>query len=986
MTARQALGRLQREGLIASQQGRGTFVRDSHHAVAFPIEDQLSRPLQAAPIPVAALDAGGNVRSWNAACEQLFGWSSAEVLGSRPPQVPDGRWPEFLASMECAMQGERVAGLESCWQTREGSRLTVTISMAPLHDAAGYVSGVILYALDITGQKQVEEALRQSEERFRTTFDHAAMGLAHTDLNGGWLLINQRLLDLYGYTRDELSALRFQDITHPDDLEADLTQLERLLAGEIDSYSLEKRYLRKDGAVLWAHVTISLAREVTGEPKYIIALVDDIGARKRAEEALRESQARLARIVETIADGVVLHDLEGRITFANPAAEEILGLKRGDSTTGPYHHRDWTLATLDGHELSHEERPVVRTMRSGKGIRDVELVVARPDGAKALVSMNTAPLVDVRGAVVASVTSMRDISQRKQTEEALRKSEERYRRVVEVSPAPIVIHSAGRIRYANRAALTLMGATDPGQILGMPTLSFVHPSSHNQVRVRVKQTETAEGTETEPAEHKLVRLDGQVIDVEVAGMSISYDDSLATLAVLRDITEQKHAAEQLKHQALHDALTGLPNRTLLRDRLQQAILSAQRYSAPLALLLMDLNRFKEVNDTFGHHYGDLLLQQLGARLQRVLRASDTVARLGGDEFAIILPATDAAGAAQAIPRVQAALREPLVVEGQTLEVGASIGIALYPQHGEDDATLLRHADVAMYVAKRGRVDYAVYEPSRDEYTPSRLAMIAELRHAIARDELLLHYQPKIDVKTGVVAHAEALVRWHHPSRGIIPPAQFIPLAEETGLIEPLTVRVLQAALRQCRAWHETGRQVRTAVNLSTRSLQGDQLIETISKLVRTWAVSPARLAVEITETTLMADPDRAMTVLSRLHDMGVSICVDDFGTGYSSLAYLKRLPIDEIKIDRSFVNDMAINDNDAVIVRSVIDLGHNLGLQVTAEGVEDRETWEMLAAMGCDTIQGYYLSPPLPGGDFLSWLSQHQAPSLAQPQPPALFR
>ena len=439
-------------------------------------------------------------------------------------------------------------------------------------------------------------------------------------------------------------------------------------------------------------------------------------------------------------------------------------------------------------------------------------------------------------------------------------------------------------------------------------------------------------------------------------------------AQIGQFIERVRAQEALRHQALHDALTGLPNRTLLQDRLDHALQTAQREQGVLSLLLMDLNRFKEINDTLGHQHGDLLLQQVGSRVRDALRASDTVARLGGDEFAVLLPGADAAGAVRVAQAVLAALAAPFDVKGQDLGVGASIGIALFPAHGADVQTLLRQADVAMYVAKRAGSGYAVYDTKHDGHSPARLTLESALRHAIAHGELILHYQPKAEVATGRVHRVEALVRWSHPEQGIIPPDQFIPLAEQTGLIAPLTRWVLDTALRQCRAWQGRGLHVGVAVNLSMRTLHDADLPETVACLLQRYAIAPGLLTLEVTESALMVDPTQAQSVLERLAQLGVKLSIDDFGTGYSSLGYLKQLPVHEIKIDKSFVIGMSANDKDTAIVRSVSDLSHNLGLAVVAEGVEDRATWDLLAALGCDMAQGYYLSRPLPAADLERWL------------------
>jgi diguanylate cyclase len=424
------------------------------------------------------------------------------------------------------------------------------------------------------------------------------------------------------------------------------------------------------------------------------------------------------------------------------------------------------------------------------------------------------------------------------------------------------------------------------------------------------------------------------------------------------------------HQALHDSLTGLPNRELFADRVGQAIRAADRELQPAALLLLDLDRFKDVNDTLGHHHGDQLLCEVGTRLEAALRQVDTVARLGGDEFAVLVPGATAEGAAAVADKLRTALHAPLTLDGVTLDLDASIGIAVYPDHGNDTAELLQHADVAMYSAKQTHAGFMVYDPAVDQHSPRRLALLGGLRRALERDELVLHYQPKADLRSGLILGAEALVRWQHPEHGLLGPGEFIPLAERTGLIHPLTRWVLDAALRQAAQWRRDGHQLSVAVNVSTRCLLDPGLPDQVAERLEAWQVPAGSLVLEVTESAVMADPARALDVLGRLHGLGVRLAVDDFGTGYSSMAYLKALPVDELKVDRSFVGQMAESSSDAVIVRSTIDLGHNLGLRVVAEGVESQETWRKLEALGCDTAQGYYLGRPMSPADLEHWLAQ----------------
>jgi len=427
---------------------------------------------------------------------------------------------------------------------------------------------------------------------------------------------------------------------------------------------------------------------------------------------------------------------------------------------------------------------------------------------------------------------------------------------------------------------------------------------------------------------------------------------------------------ELRHQAFHDALTGLPNRSLLFDRFSQVLLAAKRAGTTTGLLVIDLDRFKEVNDTFGHHYGDELLAQIGPRLRLELRESDTVARLGGDEFAVLLPdITDLSAAMAVAGKLRAVLETPFHVEGVDLDVEASVGLVLSGEHGADPATLLRRADIAMYVAKAQNLGVCAYDPTLDSHSPARLALLGDLRRAVSLGQLVLHYQPKVSISTAEVFGVEALVRWQHPDRGLILPDEFIPLAEHTGLIGPLTICVLDAALIQARAWMDAGRPLMVSVNLSARNLLDQELPQQVGDLLAATGVPAGLLVLEVTESALMTEPDRAKRVLEDLSALGVRLSIDDFGAGYTSLGQLKNLPVDELKIDKSFVMNMHNDPSDALIVHSIIDLGHNLGLSIIAEGVETAAALTDLAAFGCDVAQGYFLCRPVTATSFDRWLA-----------------
>jgi diguanylate cyclase len=453
------------------------------------------------------------------------------------------------------------------------------------------------------------------------------------------------------------------------------------------------------------------------------------------------------------------------------------------------------------------------------------------------------------------------------------------------------------------------------------------------------------------------------------------------VVVTRYQRELQFESEHNRHQALHDPLTGLPNRTLFQDRTGVALRTAARSGATVAVLLLDLNRFKEVNDTLGHQYGDYLLLQVADRLKGSLRDSDSVARLGGDEFAILLPVSGWEEAVSATQRIGAALHNPFSIYEITLDIDASIGIAL-AEPGDDVETLLRHADVAMYEAKAAHHLFARYESSRDDNNLSRLVLLGDLRRAIAAGELILHYQPKVSTRTGTLSSVEALVRWQHPTLGLLQPDGFIPLAENTAVIHALTTEVLRLALSQARTWVDAGRVIPVAVNISARSLLDARFPAHVQELLDAHGVPPYLLCLELTETAVMTDHDLAVVVLRALDSMGVSLSIDDFGTGYSSMSDLKTLPVKELKIDRSFVAGMASDPDCAVIVRSTIDLGHDLGMTVVAEGVQDSITRNDLADMGCDLVQGYAICKPVTAGELELWIESYPV-TVPAPRPPA---
>lgn len=553
-------------------------------------------------------------------------------------------------------------------------------------------------------------------------------------------------------------------------------------------------------------------------------------------------------------------------------------------------------------------------------------------------------------------------------------AEDRYRALIEEIPALTYVAWAddtGSRAYVSPQLLAMTGFS-PGEWLAEPDMWVrrLHPEDRERVLRQFREVCASGGRFA--SEYRVLDREGRVLWWRDEGRPLPGRDGKARFVrgFVLDITEQRLAEESLRKMRFFDQLTGLPNRVLLLNRLGRALAESARTERPLAVLILALDRFREVTNTLGHHNGDLIVRELAVRLGDALGDADRVARLRGDEFGVLLPDGDAAFARQVGDRILGSLERPFMVQRLPIEVSACVGMAVAPDHGTEAETLLRHADSAVQAARKlGAGASVLYSSSCELYDPARLALLGELRRALEGNELQLYYQPKVDLKTRTVVGAEALLRWVHPKRGFVSPAEFIPLVEQTGLIRPLTRWVLDRAAGEARGWERAGRRLPVAVNVSARSLHDGRIVGDVEEALLTHDLRSELLQVEVTESAVMADAGRAADVLSELTSRGVLVSIDDFGTGYSSLSLLRRLPVHELKIDKSFVLGMAgEGGEDTAIVRSTADLAHHLGLTVVAEGVEDQWTLDLLANFGCDQAQGYHIARPMPGAAFTGWL------------------
>ncbi|HEY7112875.1 MAG TPA: EAL domain-containing protein [Thermoanaerobaculia bacterium] len=689
---------------------------------------------------------------------------------------------------------------------------------------------------------------------------------------------------------------------------------------------------------------------------YIDRLARTIEERESVERRLRDVNHFTSAIIEGAGEGIVVYDRSFRYVVWNRFMEELTGMPArhvlGQSAIQLFpHFREQGIATflqkaLGGEKVTPHSYKfhIPQTGRSG------------------WVSATYGPNRDASGAITGVIGVVRDVTQEKQSKEALSAAEAKFRGLVEQSLVGIYVIQDGRYQYVNPKLAEIFGYT-PDEMLAMDSvMSLVSEEDRGVVQENIRRRLAGEA-QTVRYSFRALRKDGQEIELEVHGAATEFQGRPAIIGTLLDITDRKRAEAQIVYHAYHDPLTELPNRMLFMERLRLQLAQARRQSRKLSIVYFDLDHFKFVNDTLGHSVGDEFLQTVATRLKGLVREMDTVARVGGDEFVILIPdvsrAEDISIVAQ---KLLNSVARPLQVEGRALNITASIGIATFPADGEDAETLLRNADTAMYRAKElGRNNFQLCTPELTSKAVERLTIQNGLRLALDRDELVLHYQPVVSLTSGRIVGLEALVRWQHAEKGLIMPGAFISVAEETGLILPLGEWVLGSAAKQLKQWQNNGLpDLRMAVNVSARQFREPSLVRTIERALGDSEVKPQHLEIEITESIAMESAEVVVANLESLRNMAVGISIDDFGTGYSSLTYLKRYPINSLKIDRSFVTDVATNPADAGIVRAVVEMAHGMKLNVIAEGVETKDQFAHLQKYGCDEMQGYWFSKPLP--------------------------
>jgi len=721
-----------------------------------------------------------------------------------------------------------------------------------------------------------------------------------------------------------------------------------LLALGIDLLTLSKLQTRKGSAFVFFTALL-----------LFFLLRNAIRRTRRGEELFRN-------VVETIPTGIWVVDCLGNVLDHNTAAQRLLqefGIRAYDDIQGYTEIKGWWCS--NGQPVTPEEWGIWRALNKGEVCLREEIDIDCPDGVRRTILYSALPLKSQNGIITGAMTLVQDITEKRKTDQVL----QRFRFSIEqASEAIFWINEEGRFLFVNDQACRSLGYSK--QELQTLHLWDIDPDFHAERWA--DQWANLKKTKKRVLETRHQRKDGSFFPVEVLASQCLFKNGAHHVAFVRDITIRKEYEKQLEHQSNHDALTGLANRVLLDDRIQQAIAHAERAQRNTAVFLLDLDRFKVINDSLGHSQGDAVLLEVAERLLACISPGDTLSRLGGDEFAIIMTQINHPAEARIMAqKILTAFEQPFPLGKRELRITTSIGASLYPRDGEQSEDLLRHADAAMYQAKRqGGNGFQFCSKEMDARAHKALELEGDLRQALQLGSFVLHYQPKVRIASGKIDGCEALVRWNHPTKGMVPPDDFIPLAEETGLIIALGAWVFREVCRQFKAWQEQGLPpIKIAVNLSARQFLQSDFVESIQTILHEFDMDPHWLDLELTESMVMEDPDRIAKLLAELKQIGFALSLDDFGTGYSSLNYLRRFPIDCLKIDRSFILDVASDATAASVANSVIGIAHSLGIHAIAEGVETREQYAFLAMCECDSVQGYLFSKPLPADDLVALLA-----------------
>jgi diguanylate cyclase (GGDEF)-like protein/PAS domain S-box-containing protein len=797
----------------------------------------------------------------------------------------------------------------------------------------------------------------ESEEVLRLTqflLDRAGEGVFWADPNARFFYVNDAACALMGYTREELLALSVPDLLPPE-RGVEFQERSRQVR-EKGSATFEVPHVRKGGECFPGEVTLTYL-EYQGH-EYYCAFTRDITTHKRAEEALRESEERYHSLFEGVPVGLYRTTPEGRMLDANSALVRILGYPSQEAL------RETNVGDI---YVDREERGRWQRAMEGAGlVQSFEARVRRFDDAVIWVRFTVRAFLGDDGRILRYEGALEDVTDRRLAEEALRSSEERFRSLVQnASDLISILDADGIVRYESPSHQRVLGLA-PEEHTGRGMLDLVHPTDRQTVEESLLHLVESPG-EIAMFEYRILHRDGAWRTLESTASNLLRQPAVAGIVLnSHDITDRKRAEEKLLHDTLHDELTGLPNRALFMDRLRQSMERSRREPERLtAVLFLDLDRFKIVNDSLGHLVGDELLIQIAGALAGALRPSDTIARVGGDEFSILLEGgRDVSDAVRVSERIHERLSVPINLGGHEVFVTASIGIAIHTPEYDRPEDLLRDADTAMYKAKaKGRARHVVFNREMHQFVMARLELETDLRRAIERGQFRIHYQPFVDLATDEVVGFEALLRWHHPRRGLLQPEEFLDVAEETGLIVPIGRYVLIESCRQIRELqrkHPEMGSLKLSVNLSNKQFFQADLFDQIREALKTSGLAPACLGLEITEGVIIRNADSAASRFSSLKSMGVQLYMDDFGKGYSSLNYLHRFPMDILKIDRSFTARIEEAEGNLAIVRAIVTLAHQLGMEVVAEGIQTAEQKAKLHNLGCEHGQGFFFSEPVP--------------------------